>query len=135
MLFRKPPLINQPLCAAPAPEDPPAPLPLPTDPQQLLDLQLTYLWRVHGVDYYGCREYGGPDDPSRVGARRTLRAAGEEGKEDAKDEDVKLLDELWGHRLEIGDVMEKPLQKERVTALLDEWVEAQIIKHEENKCV
>lgn len=204
-------LVPKPMRMAPPPTEATTtpPIPLPTNPTHLLDLLLTYLWRVHGVDYYGCREYGGPDDPTRVGARRTLRpppstatstaaavkkeegdggagaagdggdggdgglvkqeekegmdqdagngaAAGGDGDGDGKagaaadaqhsvaagvkksdqeegDAQIKLLDELWGHRLDMEDVLEKPLQKQRVEDAIQEWVEAQVVKHEENK--
>ncbi len=170
---------------------------LPTNPTHLLDLLLTYLWRVHGVDYYGGREYGGPDDPTRVGARRALRPpldatpivvetkggketqgdametgdqgawegavkkdGGEGGEGDGdgnttsqqggdaaaagaivktgqqqEEEEVKALDELWSHRLDMEDVLEKPLQKQRVEDAIQEWVDAQVVKHDENKYV
>ncbi len=36
-----------------------------------LDLQLTYLWRVHSLDYYGGAELQDPADVSA--AKRTLR--------------------------------------------------------------
>jgi len=38
-----------------------------------LDALLKYLWAVHGVDYYGGKEFGGLDDPQRANARRTTR--------------------------------------------------------------
>ena len=38
-----------------------------------LDALLKYLWVVHGVDYYGGKEFGGLDDPQRANARRTTR--------------------------------------------------------------
>jgi hypothetical protein len=34
---------------------------------------LVYLWRVHGIDYYGGREYTNPAEPGRAAARRTQR--------------------------------------------------------------
>lgn len=141
---------------------------LPEDPAARLDLQLAYLWRVHGVDYYGGREYGGPDDPTRVGARRTLRCPkpetkgkdGEDGEEGEKEagadkeagekasegepagdaaskqqlEEVQQqVDEIWKPRLEMEDLMEAPLQKKKVATSLDEFVESQITRIDDNK--
>lgn len=34
---------------------------------------LLYLWRVHGIDYYGGREFNNPAERGRGAARRTLR--------------------------------------------------------------
>eukprot|EP00887_Chlorella_sp_A99_P001351 scaffold14.g1351.t1 len=41
-----------------------------------LDQLLAYLWRVHGIDYYGGREYFDPEEPGRAAARRTRRGEG-----------------------------------------------------------
>lgn len=38
-----------------------------------LDALILYLWVVHGVDFYGFREFAGPDDPSRLTAKCTIR--------------------------------------------------------------
>lgn len=38
-----------------------------------LDQVLTWLWRVHGVDYYAGVEVAEPDAQQRTGARPTLR--------------------------------------------------------------
>jgi hypothetical protein len=40
---------------------------------EALDEALRYLWAVHGVDYYGVREFGDMEDPARASARRTVR--------------------------------------------------------------
>ena len=38
-----------------------------------LDQLLTWLWRVHGVDYYAGTEVAEPDAEQRAGPRPTLR--------------------------------------------------------------
>ena len=38
-----------------------------------LDQLLTWLWRVHGVDYYAGTEVAEPDEEQRAGPRPTLR--------------------------------------------------------------
>ena len=38
-----------------------------------LDQLLTWLWRVHGVDYYAGTEVAEPDADQRAGPRPTLR--------------------------------------------------------------
>jgi hypothetical protein len=42
-----------------------------------LDQQLTYLWRVHGVDYYACYELNAAEFSQRLSACRLLRGAKE----------------------------------------------------------
>ena len=53
---------------------------------------LTYLWRVHGVDYYGGAEVAEPDEEQRRGPRPTLRCPrpeeGEQPDEAAEAEQV-----------------------------------------------
>jgi hypothetical protein len=48
-----------------------------------LDLRLTYLWRVHGVDYYAGRELSEPAEyEARLGGQRAVRGARpEEGEQ------------------------------------------------------
>ena len=48
----------------------PAPLSLISNPPLQL---LAYLWRVHGIDCYGGREYFDPEEPGRATAQRTVR--------------------------------------------------------------
>ena len=71
--------------AAPAPEEAPK-----TYEEQLgqLDLQLIYLWRVHGVDYYAGLENAEPDSyDACAGSRRILRCTRpEEGEQPVKEE-------------------------------------------------
>lgn len=59
-----------------------------------LDLQLTYLWRVHGVDYYGGKEFA---DPSQTEARaktcRMLRGQRPEEGEQAPEAEGALSPE------------------------------------------
>lgn len=57
-----------------------------------LDVLLTYLWRVHGVDYYAGAEVSEPDEDQRSGPRPTLRCPrpeeGEQPAEGAEKEQV-----------------------------------------------
>ena len=70
---------------APAPEEAPK-----TFEEQLgqLDLQLTYLWRVHGVDYYAGVEHAEPElYDACAGSRRKLRCTRpEDGEQPVKEE-------------------------------------------------
>ena len=71
--------------SAPATEEAPQ-----TYEEQLgqLDLQLTYLWRVHGVDYYAGVEHAEPESyDACAGSRRKLRCTRpEEGEQLAQEE-------------------------------------------------
>ena len=48
-----------------------------------LDRLLTWLWRVHGVDYYAGTEVAEPDEEQRAGPRPTLRCPRPEEGEQA----------------------------------------------------
>ena len=71
--------------AAPAPEEAPK-----AYEEQLgqLDLQLTYLWRVHGVDYYAGIEHTEPESyDACAGSRRKLRCTRpEDGEQPIREE-------------------------------------------------
>ncbi|PSC73712.1 Serrate RNA effector molecule [Micractinium conductrix] len=208
----------------------------PDECQAQVDKVVLYLWRVHGVDYYGGREYNKPAELGRSLAQRTQRgpkpsddeltaaAAGEaepaaeggegapaepaaaaaeqqeeqqaegeggdaapaEGKEAAaadapqapadadgapapadgkpappaadskpKGDDANAVQRaaqravrqadreaaayerrvagFWCFRIDKGDPLEAPMQRKRIDEEVDRWVDAQIIKHEENK--
>ena len=76
--------------SAPAAEEAPQ-----TYEEQLgqLDLQLTYLWRVHGVDYYAGIEHAEPEAyDACASSKRMLRCTRpEEGEQPIKEEGVKSL--------------------------------------------
>ena len=76
--------------SAPATEEAPQ-----TYEEQLgqLDLQLTYLWRVHGVDYYAGIEHAEPEAyDACASSKRMLRCTRpEEGEQPIKEEGVKDL--------------------------------------------
>lgn len=56
-----------------------------------LDMFLVYLWRVHGVDYYGGEELSDPSDyEGHTNLRRTIRGPRPEEGEQATDEEGKL---------------------------------------------
>lgn len=60
-----------------------------------LDLQLTYLWRVHGVDYYAGKENAEPGEyEAKSGSRRLLRGPRPEEGEQADEAEGKTLTAL-----------------------------------------
>ena len=193
----------------------------PEERRTTLDALLVYLWAVHGIDYYGGKEFGGADDSARkIGPpRRTVRppaptqqqqvavtavaaagsggGGGEEEKKDGgetameeskggeeenekKDNGVEdkqeggaeadtdekkdeatttttavavaapapplpSVDERarktyeqrvhlrWKTRIEAGDPLALLLQKQRVDKEIEDFVESQVVKHEDKK--
>lgn len=128
--------------------------------KQLDDLIL-YLWIVHGIDYYGCKEFGLEDDPARKFAKRTMRPAVEEnneemnaeakegeseqdkaaadGKQSAKYSDADLkayrgkVAQRWKNRMSQGIPAARFLHAAKVKEEMSKFVESQIIKHDDNK--
>eukprot|EP00798_Chlamydomonas_sp_ICE-L_P018438 gene18438-24913_t len=114
-----------------------------------MDVLLTYLWRVHGIDYYAGYELQGGEFPQRLIACRLLRglrpeevavgdtpADAEAAKADEeRDAELvsKTVDETWDRRMEEGDPMELRIQRKRVDDILEEWVESQILSFSDNK--
>jgi hypothetical protein len=63
-----------------------------------LDLALTWLWRVHGVDYYAGRELVKPSEyNARLAKQRTLRGPKPEEGEEMDEADGEPGG--WAHRL------------------------------------
>eukprot|EP00850_Spirogloea_muscicola_P013334 SM000090S24296 [mRNA] locus=s90:133745:139085:+ [translate_table: standard] len=86
---------------------------------ELLDVLLTYLWRVHGVDYYGGTELKG-----LLKGLRHLRSgkAVVDDNEAATTEWAKKVDAAWEARLQGGDVLGRMLGKERQEEALGAYV-------------
>lgn len=127
-----------------------------------LDLVLTYLWRVHGVDYYACYELGATEFGQRSTACRLLRGpkphdstggadaemrdassdAAAEGKEvqaaaavPAGGEDEGAVEARWAKRIADGDPLEARCQRQLVEDRVNAWVEEQITRHSDQKWV
>lgn len=78
---------------------------------ELLDTLLTYLWRIHGLDYYGMVE---------TREAKGLRHVREEGKNSnmasGADEWEKKLDLRWQERLRGQDLLEVMTAKDKIEA-------------------
>ena len=78
---------------------------------ELLDTLLTYLWRIHGLDYYGMVE---------TREAKGLRHVREEGKNSnmagGADEWEKKLDSRWQERLRGQDPLETMTAKDKIEA-------------------
>ncbi|KAK9816062.1 hypothetical protein WJX74_001598 [Apatococcus lobatus] len=107
-----------------------------------LDINVLYLWRVHGVDYYAGLEVA---EPSEWGVHlvqpRTLRGPrpeeGEEADPAQEKQELKQMDKcissVWKKRMTVPDPYEVRLQKEKVEKKIDDFVEAQVKQLDENK--
>ncbi|CAJ1958651.1 unnamed protein product [Sphenostylis stenocarpa] len=89
---------------------------------ELLDTLITYLWRIHGIDYYGMIEI------NEAKGFRHVRPEGEGHEETTKSgsEWEKKLDSFWQGRLNGQDPLELMTAKEKIDAaaadVLDPYV-------------
>ncbi|KAG2500685.1 hypothetical protein HYH03_001451 [Edaphochlamys debaryana] len=106
-----------------------------------LDLQLHWLWKVHGVDYYAGIELNENDWPYRLNCCRLIRGPkpeeGEGADEAADKADGEKLgrqvDECWEGRISHGDPIEAKCMKQRIEDELDKWIEGQVTMVADNK--
>ncbi|XP_066330966.1 serrate RNA effector molecule-like isoform X3 [Miscanthus floridulus] len=89
---------------------------------ELLDTLVTYLWRIHGVDYYGMSETNEPKGLRHVKAdARTYNGASSNGTEWEN-----KLDSFWQDRIQGLDPLEMLKAKEKIdgaaTEVLDPYV-------------
>jgi hypothetical protein len=89
---------------------------------ELLDTLVTYLWRIHGVDYYGMSETNEPKGLRHVKAdARTYNGASSNGAEWEN-----KLDSFWQDRIQGQDPLEMLKGKEKIdgaaTEVLDPYV-------------
>ncbi|GFR47460.1 hypothetical protein Agub_g9186 [Astrephomene gubernaculifera] len=105
-----------------------------------LDLQLHWLWKVHGVDYYAGIELNEQDWPYRLNCCRLIRGPRpEEGEHDEAAEKAdreklaRTVDECWNGRIAHGDPIEAKCLKGRIEEELDKWIESQVTMVSDNK--
>ncbi|KAI8470777.1 MAG: hypothetical protein J3K34DRAFT_508811 [Monoraphidium minutum] len=107
-----------------------------------LDVLLTWLWRVHGVDYYGGRELLRDDEwGRRLAAARSLRGPrpeeGEELEEGRAKKDAERLasavDERWAARIRDGDPVLRGCMREEIERRVEKWIDDQIFQQTDSK--
>ncbi|MEW5300721.1 MAG: hypothetical protein WDW36_003631 [Sanguina aurantia] len=105
-----------------------------------LDLQLTYLFKVHGVDYYEGYEMNDEEWPFRLTACRLLRGPCPKADEAetvaakaAAEQLSSTVDSCWAKRLTGGDPLETRCLRKTVEAAVDAWIECQLIRHNPTK--
>ncbi|XP_034703887.1 serrate RNA effector molecule-like isoform X2 [Vitis riparia] len=91
---------------------------------ELLDTILTYLWRIHGLDYYGMVE------TSEAKGLRHVRAEGKGHEENSKAgaDWEKKLDSRWQDRLRGQDPLETMAAKEKIDAAAVEGLDPYVRK-------
>lgn len=96
---------------------------------ELLDTLLTYLWRIHGVDYYGMVE------TSEAKSFRHVRPEGKSYEEAAKSgaDWEKKLDSFWQERLRGQDPLELMTAKEKIDAAAAEVLDPYVRKIRDEK--
>ncbi|GBG58862.1 hypothetical protein CBR_g261 [Chara braunii] len=102
----------------------------------LLDALLTYLWRVHGVDYYGAHEQRGP--PKGLRHVRAESSSKDKHMDQATpmvefSEWERKVDSTWQARLQAVDPLIVMLGKEKIEKALTEALEAYIRKIRDEK--
>ncbi|ESQ50106.1 hypothetical protein EUTSA_v10001921mg [Eutrema salsugineum] len=93
---------------------------------ELLDTLVTYLWRVHGVDYYGKVE------TNEAKGLRHVRAEGK-GSDAKGDESESKFDSHWKERLKGLDPLEVMAAKEKIDAAALEVLDPHVRKIRDEK--
>ncbi|XP_054811310.1 serrate RNA effector molecule-like isoform X2 [Prosopis cineraria] len=96
---------------------------------ELLDTILTYLWRIHGVDYYGMIETNEPKGLRHV---RPELTGHEESSKSGSDWEEKL-DSFWQGRLSGQDPLEIMTAKEKIDAAAVEVLDPYVRKIRDEK--
>ncbi|KAI5073112.1 hypothetical protein GOP47_0011125 [Adiantum capillus-veneris] len=93
---------------------------------ELLDVVITYLWRVHFVDYYGYKEY--KEQPKVIRHVRGDSKVNEDGAEWEK-----KIDTTWQSRLQGQDPLEIMLAKDKIEITTAQALEPLIRKIKDEK--
>lgn len=93
---------------------------------ELLDTLVTYLWRVHGVDYYGKIE------TKEAKGMRHVRGEGK-GSDAKGDESESRFDSYWQERLKGQDPLEVMAAKEKIDAAAIEALDPHVRKIRDEK--
>nr|GEV63174.1 serrate RNA effector molecule [Tanacetum cinerariifolium] len=92
---------------------------------ELLDTLITYLWRIHGLDYYGLVER------SEAKGYRHVRVDGKTSDDSSEWE--KKLDSRWQERLSGQDPLETMTAKEKIDATASESLDPYVRKIRDEK--
>ncbi|KAK4764239.1 hypothetical protein SAY87_013677 [Trapa incisa] len=95
---------------------------------ELLDTLITYLWRTHGLDYYGMKETNEPEGLRHVRADKKGSDAAGNGAEWEK-----KLDTRWKERLNSQDPLEIMTAKDKIDAAAVEVLDPYVRKIRDEK--
>ncbi|CAN1251493.1 Serrate RNA effector molecule [Linum perenne] len=95
---------------------------------ELMDTLLTYLWRIHGLDYYGMLETSEPKGLRHIRAEGKTSDATTGGTEWEK-----KLDSHWQERLKGQDPLETMTAKEKIDAAAAETLDPYVRKIRDEK--
>ncbi|CAK9262239.1 unnamed protein product [Sphagnum jensenii] len=98
---------------------------------ELLDVMLTYMWRVHSVDYYGMVELKEP--PRRLRHIRGTVDPKNGGEDPGFGEWEKKLESTWQTRLQSGDLIEKMLGRVKLDSAANEALDPFVRKIRDEK--
>ena len=98
---------------------------------QRLDLVLTYLWRVHGADYYGAHELvpGRFEDRRRL--PRAVRGPQPSGASTEGAAELEAVAGRWSERARTGDPLVQGAREQDLQQRLDAWVADQVVRHDD----
>lgn len=95
---------------------------------ELLDYLLTYLWRIHGVDYYGLAESNEAKGHRHVRVdEKNTNTSGNANELESK------LDSYWQERLKGSDPLEVMAAKEKIDAAAAEALDPHVRKIRDEK--
>ncbi|WOK96332.1 serrate RNA effector molecule [Canna indica] len=95
---------------------------------ELLDTLITYLWRVHGLNYYGMSE-----TPEAKGLRHVRADKTHDGTNASGTDWEKKLDSFWQARLEGQDPLETLTAKDKIDAAATEALDPLVRKIRDEK--
>lgn len=96
---------------------------------ELLDTLITYLWRIHGVDYYGMTE---TNEPKGLRHMRTVAKSSEESNIGGAEWEKKI-DSYWQERLRGQDPLEIMTAKEKIESAAVDGLDPHVRKIRDEK--
>ncbi|CAM6082620.1 unnamed protein product [Calypogeia fissa] len=100
---------------------------------ELMDVILTYLWRVHGLDYYGTVELKDPPKGLRHVRAVETKGGDETAAQVAAAEWEKKLDEHWQARIQGQDLIVAMLGRDKLEATANEALDPFVRKIRDEK--
>ncbi|KAL3699570.1 hypothetical protein R1sor_017592 [Riccia sorocarpa] len=100
---------------------------------ELMDVMLTYLWRIHALDYYGMLELKETPKTLRHVRGPETKGGDESAIQNATAEWEKKLDAMWQNRPQGQDLIEAMLGREKLEATANEALDPFVRKIRDEK--